>query len=255
MTLNNVSYICRPNTGIELILCENSTISYPTHNHASVLTVGLVLDGSIALTVRNDVNIYEKNQTFAIYPYVPHSIFAVNPYTLLVLCINKSIIREKAPHNIKNSVIDALKAENIDLSRAFPLLDRLDTAIGLYAYKNIQLESHIEQLKAQLELYPERKFCIDEMAQYAFMSKFHFIRSFKSTVGLTPHQFQLQNRIRKAQRSMRNAKSLTEVALTAGFCDQSHFIKQFEKIVGLSPLSYKSSCKVITENQVSTMQV
>lgn len=29
--------------------------------------------------------------------------------------------------------------------------------------------------------------------------------------------------------------TITEVALTTGFCDQSYFIKQFEKIVGLTP--------------------
>ncbi len=66
--------------------------------------------------------------------------------------------------------------------------------------------------------------------------KYRFIRSFKAEVELTPHQFQIQNRIRKAQRLIHEADTITEVALTTGFCDQSHFIKQFEKQVGLSPL-------------------
>ena len=96
-----------------------------------------------------------------------------------------------------------------------------------------------------MELYPETKFSIEEMAQNAFISKYHFIRSFKAEVGLTPHQFQLQNRIRKAQRLMHNAETITEVALTTGFCDQSHFIKQFEKYVGLPPLTYKYSSGII----------
>ena len=38
---------------------------------------------------------------------------------------------------------------------------------------------------------------------------------------------------------MHNAETITEVALSTGFCDQSHFIKQFEKQVGLPPLTYK----------------
>ncbi|MCI8418378.1 MAG: helix-turn-helix transcriptional regulator [Lachnospiraceae bacterium] len=56
------------------------------------------------------------------------------------------------------------------------------------------------------------------------------IHSFKAEVGFTPHQFQLQNRIRKAQPLMYNAGTVTEVALTTGLCGQSHFIKQFEKL-------------------------
>ena len=78
-----------------------------------------------------------------------------------------------------------------------------------------------------------------------FHRKYHFIRSFKAEVGLTPHQFQIQNRIRKAQRLIHETNTITEVALTTGFCDQSHFIKQFEKYVGLPPLTYKSSSGII----------
>ena len=92
------------------------------------------------------------------------------------------------------------------------------------------------------------RFSIEEMAQNAFISKYHFIRSFKAEVGLTPHQFQLQNRIRKAQRLMHNAETITEVALSTGFCDQSHFIKQFEKQVGLPPLTYKLSFQTILKD-------
>jgi AraC-like DNA-binding protein len=86
------------------------------------------------------------------------------------------------------------------------------------------------------------------MAQNAFISKYHFIRSFKAEVGLTPHQFQIQNRIRKAQRLIHETDTITEVALTTGFCDQSHFIKQFEKYVGLPPLTYKYSSGIIPQN-------
>lgn len=41
-------------------------------------------------------------------------------------------------------------------------------------------------------------------------------------------------------------KSITEVALITGFCDQSHFIKHFEKQVGLTPTAYKASCRLLT---------
>lgn len=63
------------------------------------------------------------------------------------------------------------------------------------------------------------------MADATFMSKYNLIRIFKHEVGLTPHQFLLQNRIRKAQRLLETSATITEVALATGFCDQSHFIR------------------------------
>jgi len=91
MAANSIRYIYNSNMGMELIFCENSTISYPTHNHVSVLTIGIVLDGSIVLTANNNEKVYEKNQTFIICPYMPHSISAHSSYTLLSLCIDKNI--------------------------------------------------------------------------------------------------------------------------------------------------------------------
>ena len=85
MAANSIHYIYNSNMGIELIFCENSTISYPTHNHVSVLTIGIVLDGSIVLTANNNEKVYEKNQAFIICPYMPHSISAHSSYTLLSL--------------------------------------------------------------------------------------------------------------------------------------------------------------------------
>ena len=71
-----------------------------------------------------------------------------------------------------------------------------------------------------------------------YISQYHFIRSFKKQIGLTPHQFKMQNRIRKAQRLLRENKAITEVALIMGFCDQSHFNKWFKRIVGITPSQY-----------------
>ena len=58
---NNVQYLYDKTTKIELILCNNSEISYPLHNHVSVFTIGLVLCGSILLTIGNSSFICEKD--------------------------------------------------------------------------------------------------------------------------------------------------------------------------------------------------
>lgn len=255
MTTNNVRYIYHSKMGIELVFCEKSTISYPMHNHVSVFTIGIVLDGSIMLTAHNDVRTYEKNQFFIISPYTPHSISTHTNYTLLSLCIDKNIAAyctmEKIRSNIALLLTSALTIEKMNQYHILQSLNCLNSDPVFYSlatrtdwYSEGQ-NPFINNLKRQLESHPEYKYSIEEMAQNAFISKYHFIRSFKDEVGLTPHQFQLQNRIRKAQRLMHNTETITEVALTTGFCDQSHFIKQFEKQVGLSPLIYKLSFQTV----------
>ncbi len=100
-------------------------------------------------------------------------------------------------------------------------------------------EDDLHKLKEGIMNAPERTLSIEEMAKQTGISPYHMIRSFKSVCGLTPHQFQIQCRVRKAQRMLAEEKSVIEVAYAAGFCDQSHFDRCFQKIVGLTPGQYK----------------
>jgi AraC-like DNA-binding protein len=244
---NYIQYLYDRNADIELILCMDSTISYPLHNHVSVLTIGLVLCGSILMTVGDNSFTCEKNGSFTILPYVPHTIEAQSSYSLLTLCINKNIISNCSKDEIKNNIrhllaaICELELTEIQTSQLLNRLDSLDNALLSY-----NTEPFIDSAKKQIECYPEMKLSIDEMAHSLYISKYHFIRSFKQAIGMTPHQFQIQNRVRKAQHMLSNIDSITEVALTTGFCDQSHFIKHFERYVGLTPTVYKISCRILT---------
>ena len=249
MISNNIRYFHNSKTGIELIFCDNSTISYPLHNHVSLLTIGIILDGSIALTTNQETKIYKKNETFIIPPYMPHSISAHENYTLLSLCIDKNVAIRYTTDIIGNHIVniltDTLTVKIINQYQIQLLLNQLNSLTDYSACCLDNQNPFINDLKKQLELYPENKLSIEEMAQKTFTSKYHFIKSFKAEVGLTPHQFQIQNRIRKAQRLLHQTDTITEVALTTGFCDQSHFIKQFKKHVGLLPLTYKASSDII----------
>lgn len=242
-----VQYLYDRHMDIELILCNNSVISYPLHNHVSVFTIGLVLCGSIFLTVGDNSFTCETGNSFAIFPYIPHMIEAQNPYSLLTLCINKNIIGKCSKGEIKSKIrhllttVCELELTEPQIIQLLNCLDSFDNAPLLCSH-----EPFIDSAKKQIECYPEMKLSIDEMAHSLYISKYHFIRSFKQAVGLTPHQFQIQNRVRKAQHMLNNVDSITEVALTTGFCDQSHFIRHFEKYIGLTPALYKISCKMLT---------
>lgn len=83
---------------------------------------------------------------------------------------------------------------------------------------------------------------LQELAELAGVSPFHFCRSFKQSTGLSPHQYTLQLRIKEAQRLLRTTElSIAEVAYRVGFSDQSHFTKIFRRFVGTTPLRWRAA--------------
>lgn len=228
--------------GIEVVVCRQSTISYPLHNHVSVYTLGLVLEGAVELVTDRGRHIYGENETFAVLPYTPHCVNAQSRYTLLSLCIDAELVPGPGLERTVSGIADLLRDAIGQPAAEEKMREALSGLILISRMIPAGKETAISRLKTQLETHPESRRSLDDMANAAYISKYELIRTFKREVGLTPHQFQLQNRVRKAQRLLETSATVTEAALATGFCDQSHFIRQFEKIVGLTPTEYRLAC-------------
>lgn len=232
--------------GLELVLCRRSPVSYPLHNHISVFTLGLILDGTLELTTDSGTTVYRENGVFLIPPYTPHRISAKSRYTLLSLCVSKRIVTDSSPENTKTAIENFLRG-----TLGQPMLERkIMRALNSPPSPGLRIPAQgrtgLDSLKARLELEPERGYSIDDMAALVFASRYSLIRSFKKEVGLTPHQFLIQNRVRRGQRLLERSIPAAEAALAAGFYDQSHFIRHFKRIVGLTPAEYARSCQMIS---------
>jgi AraC-like DNA-binding protein len=69
-----------------------------------------------------------------------------------------------------------------------------------------------------------------------------FVRAFKQSTGMSPHQWLIQRRIDQALELMRDRTlPLTEIALAAGFADQSHFTRMFTRKLGVSPGAWRNT--------------
>lgn len=83
---------------------------------------------------------------------------------------------------------------------------------------------------------------LEELADLAAMSKYHFLRTFKRVTGVTPHQYVLQRRLYRAAAAMLTSQDpVARIAMTAGFGDLSTFNRQFRRDIGMTPTRFRST--------------
>lgn len=81
---------------------------------------------------------------------------------------------------------------------------------------------------------------LSSLADIAAMSMFRFARSFKETIGMTPHAYVLSRRIARARAMLSQRQdSLAQVALACGFSGQSHLTTAFCRRLGMTPGAYR----------------
>jgi AraC-like DNA-binding protein len=101
-------------------------------------------------------------------------------------------------------------------------------------------ETRVAEVLHHLESNAVQSLRLEDLARMAGLSRYHFLRAFKSVTGVTPHQWILRARLRDAaHRLVTTCASVTEVALEAGFADLSNFIRSFRAEYGVSPLGYR----------------
>lgn len=223
---------------LEMIHLKDWQITYHEHNHVSIYTVGFVLKGAVTLTCEKQTVTVQSGHFFIIKPYQMHALLLPSVYNLVSVCLPKELVEQ---HNA-NSLREILSR---DIARLDLSIDAacLEAAVGALYQGEPPLDFDGDLLASvkHLRQNPETNSTIQSMADSMYFSKYHYIKRFKQGMGITPHQFQLQNKVRKAQRMLENGKPLTVIAADLGFYDQSHFIKCFKHILGLTPAVYRQA--------------
>jgi len=84
---------------------------------------------------------------------------------------------------------------------------------------------------------------LNRIASHACLSKFHFLRLFKSLYGRTPHQYLTGVRIEKAKQLLRSGLPVSDTCFLTGFESISSFKALFKKSTGLTPSLYQKQLK------------
>jgi AraC family transcriptional regulator len=85
---------------------------------------------------------------------------------------------------------------------------------------------------------------LDDAAAKAGLSPFHFLRLFRQALGVTPHQYLIRSRLRRAAQLLANSRrSITDIAFDVGFGDLSNFVRTFHRAAGTSPRGFRRMAK------------
>ena len=87
---------------------------------------------------------------------------------------------------------------------------------------------------------------IEALARVASVSEAHFIRTFRSTFGETPHRYLQRRRVERAMFLLRETgRTVTEICLDVGFTSLGTFSRTFRDIVRVTPSEYRAREEVI----------
>jgi AraC-like DNA-binding protein len=244
---------------------------YPWHSHEEV-SLGLVLEGAIELRTRSRQGIAKAGSFTLINAEEAHYGTPVNGegWRCRTIHINPRMVRH---------IAEGLRGYSPASDMAFlgPTFDDPDAARELFELHRrsetdasaLERQSWLVTLIARLLLrhseattaLPERerepraverardylagnlgdKVTLDDLAAASGIPPFRLLRAFQQSVGLTPHAYQTQSRIRAACRMLRSQHALADIAATTGFADQAHLTRSFKAIMGMTPGQYRDA--------------
>jgi AraC family transcriptional regulator len=104
---------------------------------------------------------------------------------------------------------------------------------GLAGWQQKKVADHIEE-------HLDEEISLQNLAEIAQLSRYHFARAFKHSFGLPPHRYHMSRRMERAKSLLEErARSVTEVGLMLGFAETSSFTTSFRRSVGVTPSDYR----------------
>jgi AraC-like DNA-binding protein len=85
---------------------------------------------------------------------------------------------------------------------------------------------------------------LEDAARDSGLSAFHFLRVFSASLGVTPHQYLIRSRLRRAANLLADATlPIGEIAFDVGFGDLSNFVRTFHRAAGVSPRAFRQAAR------------
>jgi AraC family transcriptional regulator len=135
----------------------------------------------------------------------------------------------------------ALYGDLLGMSLSIALLRKYgQTSSALVPLKGGLSQPRLKQVLAYIEENLDREIRLQKLADRAGLSAFHFARSFRQSLGATPHQYIVQRRVQRAKELLlRPEWNIEQVASATGFAGASQFSRVFRQSVGVTPTEWR----------------
>jgi AraC family transcriptional regulator len=105
-------------------------------------------------------------------------------------------------------------------------------------------EARVTRTVRTIDEDPHEQLTLRALAREADLSPYHFLRTFERLIGVTPHQYLLRARLRKAAiRLVSGSEPVIDAALGSGFGDISNFNRAFRAEFGVSPRIFRRAAR------------
>lgn len=93
-----------------------------------------------------------------------------------------------------------------------------------------------QQVIDYIHTHLNRDLSLAELASVVNISTTYFANLFKQTMGTSPHQYVIQQRVERAKVMLKKTDlAIADIALQVGFSSQSHLTRQFKRLTGMTP--------------------
>ncbi len=255
--------------GVELMRATYVRQSFPRHSH-DCYCFGVVERGALGFRYRGENVVAFPGEINLAVPGEAHTgqaasdegwtyrMFYVDPGLLATAAAECGGRRTGLPFFRPGVIRNPRLARKIyalhkRLEGKTPVLKREEDLIGIlegfvreHAEERSSLRSAgqepgpVGRVRDYIEDYSARDISIRELAAVAGLSPYHFIRVFRDHTGLSPYEYLIQTRVRKARSLLRKGQSAARTALETGFFDQSHLTRHFRKVLGVTPGQYRN---------------
>ncbi|MBD2465228.1 helix-turn-helix transcriptional regulator [Oscillatoria sp. FACHB-1407] len=139
-------------------------------------------------------------------------------------------------------IVSSLTYSSIDLQSTVQETQSLQTANPLDGLPLYKLQRVIDYMHQHLH----QEIQLADLAKVAKMSQFYFCHLFKQSMGTSPYQFLIQQRVERAKQLLQDEEmTISEIALECGFSNQSHFTRRFRQLTGITPKVYRNQQKML----------
>jgi AraC family transcriptional regulator len=156
---------------------------------------------------------------------LPDELSLEDPFGTAAAVALGQALRDRAPAIYADSLAQALTAHLVHRRVERPM-----------AFGSRELHRVTEYMRAHLDA----DLALDTLAAEANISKFHFVRMFTRTTGLTPHRYLIRLRMQAGAEQLRTTGyTVQRIALTCGYRSPGQFAAAFKREYGLSPQQYR----------------